>query len=566
MTPPRPAAVALLLCALAGPVAAQTLRGSGEFQISSQTSGNQRSPRVTASAAGGFAVVWFGYSLDGAGSGVAGRSFERSGLPAAGDFQVNGYTTGYQGSPSIAAVSDDGFVVAWDIAGEEDDYGVFARGFDASGPVSGGDALVNAYTTGLQIFPVIAGAPGREAIIVWTSLGQDGAAGGIYGRRADASGLPLGNEFRVNIVTAGAQWQPEVAMDASGNFVVVWESFPQDTYGGLGVYGRIFDSNGAPRGAEIIVNSFALSSRFQPDVAMNRDGEFVVAWQLDEPGGPGSDIFARRYDSTGAPVGAEMPVNSWTTGFQESPTVALDTFGNFMVVWESYDQDGDLWGLFGRIFDAGDQPVGAEIQVNTWTTGLQAEPDVAAVGTGDFVGAWHSDLQDQDGYGSFGQRFLIAGFCSQGDADADGVCDDFDNCPALDNPSQSDDNFNGVGNACDLEILSPTDGSTVDCSNPALSRPSFTWTAAAYDRFRVLLSPDPSFPDGQRLSSGDSLLTSPSWTPSKGKWSKACRQAGAVNSSDPRLYVMVQGRDRDLSKHDPRRKSDSPSIVVKLQS
>jgi hypothetical protein len=203
--------------------------------------------------------------------------------------------------------------------------------------------------------------------------------------------------------------------------------------------------------------------------------------------------------------------------------------------------------------------------VNTWTTGLQSAPDVAVAGPGDFVVAWQSYGQDLDGYGAFGQRFLIAGFCGGGDPDGDGVCEDFDNCPGAANASQEDDNRNGVGNACDLALTAPPDGSVVDCSNPALSRPTFTWQPGAYDRFRVVLSPDPAFPAGQRTSSGEDLLSAPSWTPTKKKWGQACRRAASADPADPLLYVRVEGRDRDVPKRDPKRRSESPAIVLTAQ-
>ena len=57
--------------------------------------------------------------------------------------------------------------------------------------------------------------------------------------------LPLGGEFPVNTYTTNAQLFPAVAAAGNDTFIVVWDSFVQDS-GGLGVYGQRFDGNGAP--------------------------------------------------------------------------------------------------------------------------------------------------------------------------------------------------------------------------------------------------------------------------------------------------------------------------------
>jgi hypothetical protein len=61
---------------------------------------------------------------------------------------------------------------------------------------------------------------------------------------------PVGDEMAVNTFTTGSQSSPSVAGDASGNFIVVWES--RSTEGGVpdqdgsasGVVGRIYGNNG----------------------------------------------------------------------------------------------------------------------------------------------------------------------------------------------------------------------------------------------------------------------------------------------------------------------------------
>ena len=49
-------------------------------------------------------------------------------------------------------------------------------------------------------------------------------------------------------------------------------------------------------------------------------------------------------------MGAELQVNSFTISTQEDPAVASDGRDRFVVVWDSYDQDGAYNGAFGQLF------------------------------------------------------------------------------------------------------------------------------------------------------------------------------------------------------------------------
>src|SRR5262249_58409985 len=95
-------------------------------------------------------------------------------------------------------------------------------------------------------------------------------------------------------------------------------------------------------------------------------------------------VFGQRYDGSGAPVGTEFQVNPYTPGLQRAPAVAAVQNGGFVVVWESGSsyyqtgQDGSSVGVFGQRLDASGAPVGGEFQVNTYTTDLQSAPAVSA--------------------------------------------------------------------------------------------------------------------------------------------------------------------------------------------
>ena len=88
-------------------------------------------------------------------------------------------------------------------------------------------------------------------------------------------------------------------------------------------------------------------------------------------------------------VGAEYRVNTRTSYDQTDPAVAMDSRGNYVVVWSSYRQDGDSGGVFGQRFDPNCQRVGHEFRINSEVVGNQTDPAVAMHETGGFVAVWH---------------------------------------------------------------------------------------------------------------------------------------------------------------------------------
>ena len=75
--------------------------------------------------------------------------------------------------------------------------------------------------------------------------------------RALSSAVPVGSEFQVNTYTPNAQMFPEVASDADGDSVVVWQSLGQDG-SGWGVYAQRYNNAGVAQGSEFQVNTYTL--------------------------------------------------------------------------------------------------------------------------------------------------------------------------------------------------------------------------------------------------------------------------------------------------------------------
>jgi len=339
-----------------------------------------------------------------------------------GEFQVNTFTTGAQQTShqAVATDADGDFVITWQGGGlDGDGSGVYAQRYNALGAAQGSEFLVNTYTTGHQIASTVAMDADGDFVVTWTDYAQDGDSRGVYAQRYDSGGVAQGVEFRVNTYTTSSQGFSSVAMDADGDFVITWVSGYQDGGGfgsaGGGVHAQRYNAAGVAQGSEFQVNTHTTNSQNSPRVAMDADGDFVVTWSSNAQDGSSFGIYAQRFDAAGAAQGSEFLVNTYTTASQHPSTVAMDADGDFVVTWSSADQDGSTYGIFAQRYSAAGIAQGSEFQVNTHTVTGQRFSTVAMDADGDFVVTWTSLNQDASAYGIFAQRYNAAGVAQGGE-------------------------------------------------------------------------------------------------------------------------------------------------------
>jgi len=271
----------------------------------------------------------------------------------------------------------------------------------------GSELQVNTYTTSAQAFPSIAADSAGNFIVVWSSNLQEGPFRNVYGQRYDATATPVGSEFPICTYTTDDQDYPVIAMDSAGNFVVAW----QDLGASGGIRARRFDAAATPVGEEIVVSSADDVNAVDPAIAMRPTGEFVVVWSslnADDGDGDNLGVFGQRFDASAAPAGTEFRVNTYTTGEQQRPAISVNSSGDFVVVWESYLQDGDRRGVYAQRYDASGAAQGAETPVNATTAGMQDEAAVTIDEAGRFVVAWKAE-QGDSGYGIATRLFDASG-------------------------------------------------------------------------------------------------------------------------------------------------------------
>src|SRR5256885_12639728 len=91
----------------------------------------------------------------------------------------------------------------------------------------------------------------------------------------------------------------------------------------------------APVGTEFQVNEESTGAQLANAVGIDKNGGSVVVFSANEPGSGSQDIYARRFDKRGQPVGDHFRVNTFTAGVQQNPVLAMDKNGDFVVAWMS---------------------------------------------------------------------------------------------------------------------------------------------------------------------------------------------------------------------------------------
>jgi hypothetical protein len=311
-------------------------------------------------------------------------------------------------SRSNATRADGGFVVTWEhvpIEGPNPD--IMARLFNPDGTPATPEFLVNTSRATHQFAPSVGMNASGDFVIVWESVVDGGWS--IFGQRYNAAGVAQGDEFLVNDDSPGRRQYAKVALDDAGNFTVTWSAFTNDSnVNPLGVYARQFDSAGVPLEDEFRVDSISDVGR-NSDIAMEPNGEFVIVWTRS--GSFFGEIYGRRYNAAGSALGTEFPISSGMSA--AGANVAVDADGDFVVAWMGSESGLDH-EIFVRTFGSDGTALTDQDQVNTGTDGIQWYPSVSASAEGHFVIAWTRNANGiwaEDMYA----RVYIADFGAAGD-------------------------------------------------------------------------------------------------------------------------------------------------------
>lgn len=225
-----------------------------------------------------------------------------------------------------------------------------------------------------------------DYVSTWQDDNDGNGSFQIYAKASDGSF----SQITVNDEASGNQVNPKIGTAANGDFVVVWED-DTDNNGSYQIMARGFYANGTERFAQMTVNSVADGQQLKPDIAMNAAGDFVVIWEDDQDKKGISNILGRGFTADGTERFSDRTVANTGDGSEQDPAIAMAENGDFVVVWSDDSGNDGFYQIHARGFDQNGNSKFPRFTVNSDPAGQQITPDIAMTSNGDFVVVWSSD-------------------------------------------------------------------------------------------------------------------------------------------------------------------------------
>jgi hypothetical protein len=348
----------------------RTLSGTlSTFRVNAQGSNDQENARVTLLKNGGAAFVWQG------GKEGYQHIFARYLTPTntwltTTDLVVSTFTNNFQVNPAIATLNNSNVVIVWasfNQANTNSLLDVYAKILSPVGATVKSEFLVNQVTNYNQRTPSVAALKNGGFVVAWVSEQQRVAVAAqgtnstyrtasstlvpsvdIYARMFSSNGIAAGNEFVVN-PDYNVCANPAVASASDGSFMVAWSRRDMaTTVNGWDVYARAYSAAGIG-GTVSRANTFVTGNQYAPRlVAIGLD--YLVVWTSLSQDGSREGVYGQFLHSDGSLTGGEFRVNSTTASQQMQPVVATDGANQFLVVWTSYTGNLYSFDLYAQRF------------------------------------------------------------------------------------------------------------------------------------------------------------------------------------------------------------------------
>jgi len=224
--------------------------------------------------------------------------------------------------------------------------------------------LIETDNPGSARLPQIAFDANGNAMAVWYQL--DGTHNSIWANRY-TPGSGWGAPELIENNNAGHAYRPQIAFDANGNALAVWDQHDGSRYS---IWANRYTAGSGWGTAEPIESGTDNAHRSQ--IALDANGNALAVWYQSD--GTRNNIWANRY-TPGSGWGYAERIETDDAGDAEDPQIAIDADGNAMAVWSQSDgtrnniranryTPGSGWGTAERIETGGDDAYSPQIALD----------------------------------------------------------------------------------------------------------------------------------------------------------------------------------------------------------
>jgi hypothetical protein len=242
----------------------------------------------------------------------------------------------------------------------------------------GTPTLIESDNAGNALYPQVAFDSSGNAVAVWQQ--HDGARNNIWANRyTPASGW--GTAVLIETDNAGTAYEPQVAIDSSGDAMAVWRQSDGTQYN---IWANRYTS-GTGWGTAVLIETDNAGSAYTPQVAFDSTGNAVAVWSQSD--GTRDNIQANRYTSASG-WGTAVLIETDNAGHARYPQVAFDSSGNATAVW--HQSDGTRDNIQANRYTSG-TGWGTPVLIETDNAGIAQFPEVAIDSSGNAMAVWFQD-------------------------------------------------------------------------------------------------------------------------------------------------------------------------------
>ena len=180
------------------------------------------------------------------------------------------------------------------------------------------------------------------------------------------------------------QTNVSTAIDGIGNYAFTWIDYRE---GKKQIYAQFYNYNDEQIGSNIKINENDIEGNNSPFIAVNKNGDFVIVWLRNF-----SDVMAQRLTSNGQKFGANFQINTiWGMNTME-PSVGVSKDGSFAVMWAA-QITSNSYQVFAKLFDKFSNPLTSDLYINQPGVGVSSigqGKHIGVDGKGNYCIAWSS--------------------------------------------------------------------------------------------------------------------------------------------------------------------------------